>query len=101
MALEQVIKSFLVEIFSGSSIEGEAEYTCHGINDEWLDYQLVKLPGFDGVITVSLENVWQQALKGNESCYIVPVIGYETIIKFGDTMQMKSHFTVKLSLIYR
>ena len=100
MAKNKTVKSFDIEIFSGSLAEGESEHHYSGENDEWLDYLNIKSPGFDGVISISLEGVWRTAIEQQKTNYTAPVTGYETIVKFGDTMQMKSSFTVKLLISY-
>jgi len=100
MAINKTVKSFELEIFTGNRAEGEAEHHYSGENDEWLDYQYIKSPGFDGVISLSLEAIWQAAIEQQKTNFIAPVTGYETIVKFGDTMQMKSPFTVKLHISY-
>jgi len=100
MAINKTVKSFELEIFNGRHAEGEPEHHYSGENDEWLDYLHIKTPGFDGVISLSLEAIWRTAIEQQKTSFIAPVTGYETIVKFGDTMQMKSSFTVKLLISY-
>ncbi|MEH6502824.1 MAG: hypothetical protein V7682_02860 [Cycloclasticus sp.] len=100
MAIKNVVKSFLVEVFNGKKMDAEPEYTFQGENDEWLEYQNLRLQGFDGSISIQLENIWREVLNQQKSYFIAPVVGYETIIKFGNTMQIKTPFTVKISISY-
>jgi len=100
MAVNTHIKNFKLELFNGDDVEAEPEYSCQGEGDEWLNYQQIRLPGFDTTVFVSLEAVWQQAIEQQKPSSIVSVTGYETIVKFSNTMQLKTPFTAKLSINY-
>ena len=100
MALGSNIKNFTLELFNGNDVDREPEYSCQGVGLEWLNYQQIKLPGFDAMVSVSLESVWQEAIQQQKSSATVLVTGYETIVKFSNTMQLKTPFTAKLSINY-
>jgi len=91
-------KSFELRIFSGQTNQGKCEFETKIEPSEWPQFLQVKLPGFDGSVSVSLEEFWASALQSNQTYYSQAVFGYETIIKFNNTQQLKVPYLVELKV---
>jgi len=100
MAVNANIKHFTLELFNGDNLEKTPVYSCQGVGEDWLNYQQIRLPGFDSTISVSLVSVWQEAIEQRKSNHTTAVTGFESIVKFSNTMQLKTPFTAKLSINY-
>ena len=94
------IRKFDLKIFSGNSNRGDCHYEAEGSSIEWQEYQHIKLPGFDGAVFLSLEAIWKNAIDVKLTSIFLPVIGYETIVKFGATQQLKEQYFVELNIDY-
>ena len=92
-------KRFQLKIFRDKKVADEPEATYTGSMDELTAYQVLKLAGFDGRITLRLDDFWNKVIEEGLSEYIATLTGYETIIKFGNTMQLKELFTVVVDII--
>ena len=89
-----MLTKFHLVLHRGKSASGPAELDVHGVGDERLAYSVVRRPGFDGSITVRLEDAWRRVIEGRLPRLAAPVTGLETIVKFGKTMQLRESFTV-------
>ncbi len=95
-----MINKFNLKIYNGSSTKGKPVFTAAGNGDYWKSYITINLPGFDGTIVLSLAEFWDKVLKVNLNQYQESIYGFETIIKFGDTMQLKELFIVVVEVDY-
>lgn len=87
---------FRLTVFEGSNTEAAAVYE-NELRD-WGKYERLRLPGFDGSYSLSLSGLWA-AFFANEQMPIEHTLtGYETIVKFGNTMQLKQDFRVTVEL---
>ncbi len=94
------VKSFELRLYRGRNTDGEPEFSVSGSGDEWENYQRVRVPGFDGSVSISLEGFWAAVLEQQLHDATAEVTGYETIVKFGDTQQLKEDFTVVVQVAY-
>ena len=92
-------KRFQLKVFRGKKVIEEPETTYSGCMDELTAYQVLKLAGFDGRITLRLDEFWNKVIQEDLVAYTTTLTGYETIIKFGNTMQLKEPFTVAVEII--
>ena len=91
-----MIKSFELNIYRGQTVTDTPEYSVIGAGDDWANHTRLKFPGFDGSISLSLEDFWLNVLNNKTESCVQLLEGYETIIKYGDTMQLKEPFMVEL-----
>lgn len=96
-----MISQFELKIYKGSRTEGETEYEAAGEGDEWSKYSRISFSGFDGSIKLSLEDFWQFAIENKLEAYQRQLEGYESIVKFGDVMQLKEQYTAVLKAKYK
>lgn len=101
MSDEKVLERFSVEIFPGHRITGDALAHYTGTGDQWQQYDLIKLPGFDGSQTIDLRDFWHTVFQQQPTHYQVGVTGRETIVKWSDTQQLTEAFTLVAELSYR
>ncbi len=92
--------SFLLSVYKGGQATGEAEWTAQGANDDWQHMSALRLPGFDGRVHLALSDFWQAAIADGSPRFEQQVEGLETIVKLGDTMQLRSRYTVVLEATY-
>ena len=87
---------FRIIVYEGSSTEAAATYE----NDltSWADYEGLRMPGFDGSYSLSLSGLWAEFFAKDHAAVEQVLTGYETIVKFGDTMQLKQAFRVTIEL---
>ena len=90
---------FRLIVFEGNSHEAAAVHESE--LDDWARYEHLKLPGFDGSYSLSLSGLWGQFFETDHAPIEQTLTGYETIIKFGGTMQLKQLFRVTLELATR
>jgi hypothetical protein len=98
--MSKEIKTFELRVYADASMSSEPEYTASGVGDEWEHYLRIKIPGFDGAISVALESLWVRVIRQELTQYVEAITGYETIVKMGGTMQLKSKFTVSIAIQY-
>lgn len=89
-------KRFCLIVIAGNSSEAAA--VCEGDLDDWKRYEQLKMPGFDGSYSLSLSGLWAEFFENGHVPVEHVVTGYETIVKFGDTMQLKQDFRVTIEL---
>ena len=94
------ISNFRLQIFEGKQ-RTDPHYDTSGTGDGWRDVMRVRVPGFDGSATVDLAELWATALGERRSRLEQTVIGRETIVKLGTTMQLRPEFTAILEIEYR
>ena len=95
-----MITFFALTLYQGLDKSGTMVYQTKGIEKDIEDNQWFKFPGFDGVISLSLSSVWESALAHKHQYIEQRVYGYETIIKYNNTMQLKEPFTLILEIEY-
>jgi len=89
-------KTFTLTIYEGSNSNSEPVIVYDGVADDWLSYCTVHPRGFDQSYTLRLDGYWENVLTNQLTEYTETLIGYETIVKFGNTMQLKQPFTVHI-----
>lgn len=94
------VESFVLRLYRGRAATGDPELSVSGNGEEWKDYLRVRVPGFDGAVSVSLENFWSAVLGQRLESAESEVTGLETIVKFGGTMQLKETFTAVIEVAY-
>jgi len=65
-----------------------------GSSDDWQKCSTVHPGGFDESYTLRLDDYWGNILTKQLTEYTETLTGYETIIKYGNTMQLTHPFTV-------
>ena len=83
---------FRVSIFLGSSKESLNEYV--GVGEEWRDFDIIKARHVDESYSVHVDTVWVHLLRGSDLRIEEEVVGLCTIIKWGNTLQLKEAFRV-------
>jgi len=86
------IGSFRVNVYHGNSTEPLAEHV--GTGDEWRVKPLLSVPLDDESYSVRVDTVWGDLLRGSRDHIEQQVEGLCTIVKFGDTMQLREPFRV-------
>ena len=94
------IESFELRLCRGPGAGGEPELSVSGSGDEWERYLRVRVPGFDGSVSIDLEGFWAAVLEQKLEAAEAEVTGYETIVKFGDTRQLREKFTAVVKISY-
>lgn len=90
------IGSFRVSIFPRSSTDSIREH--EGTGDEWKLESTLSVPFYDESYTVRIDTVWVDLLEGHGDRIEQQVDGLCTIIKFGDTMQLRVPFRVVIEI---
>ena len=90
--------SFRLRLFTNHNTDVEPELDITGSTEDLADYMSISLPGFDTTVSVSFKDVWPAILNGNLKTYSGKVIGFETIVKFGNTMQLENIYTVMVEI---
>ena len=90
------IGSFRVSIYHRSSPESVREY--RGTGAEWQLKATLSVPFDDESYTVRIDTVWVDLLQGNDDRVEQEVEGLSTIIKFGNTMQLREPFRVVIEV---
>ena len=90
------IGSFRVSVYQGKSAEAVREY--EGVGAEWKLRSSLSIPADDESYTVRIDTVWVDLLRGNEERTEQEVDGLCTIVKFGDTLQLRKPFRVVIEL---
>lgn len=99
------LTAFRITIYLGNSVPNknslvEPEREITGSGDEHLQYQHLRVNGFDGGASLSLVDFWKTILEQKLTSYTTTLTGRETIFKFGKTMQLKHNFTVCAEVSY-
>lgn len=89
-------KSFLLNIYAGRNATEEALWQEQGKGADWQKLDAIRLPGFDGRVHLPLVGFWAAALAARQPRFEQQVEGLETIVKFGDTMQLRTVYTAVL-----
>ncbi len=90
------IGSFRVNIYHGVSTDSIREYV--GAGTEWQLESTLRIPIDDESYTVRIDTVWAKLLQGDEDRIEQEVEGLCTIVKFGDTMQLREPFRVVIEV---
>lgn len=88
--------SFRVNVYHCSSTESVAEYL--GTGAEWRLRFALRAPIGDETYTVRVDTVWVDLLQGDQDRIEQDVEGLATIVKFGDTMQLRETFRVVVEI---
>jgi len=92
---------FNIDIYKGKSTDGDPLESYSGQKQEWQDYQLLRVhDGFDGAVSLHLGDCWNTVLKNGLTSFTQAVTAKETIIKFGNTMQLTHDFTVVVNATF-
>ena len=96
------ILSFKIDIYREKSTDCDPIESHSGQLQEWERYRQLKVrDGFDGAVTLHLGDCWNTILNNKLSSYTQTVTAKETIIKFGDTMQLTHNFTVVVNTVFQ
>ena len=87
---------FRLTVFEGNSTEAAAVHEDE--TGSWGQYERLRLPGFDGSYSLSLSGLWAAFFESGQTRVEQTLTGYETIVKFGNTMQLKQEFRVTVEL---
>ena len=86
------IGDFRLGIYHYGSTDPIREYV--GTGDEWQLESVLSVPYFDHSYSVRIDCVFVELLRSSEDRLEEEVEGLCTIIKFGDTMQLREPFRV-------
>lgn len=92
--------SYVLSIYDGSTAAGEPLRIEQGQGDDWQQLTVMSLYGFSGSATLKLHEFWQAALTAASPRFEQQVEGLETIVKFGNTMQLRPEYTLVLEAEY-
>ena len=87
---------FRVNIYHRGSTDSIHEHV--GAGAEWQLESTLRIPIADESYTVRIDTVWAKLLQGDEDRIEQEVEGLCTIVKFGDTMQLRERFRVVIEL---
>ena len=90
------IGAFRVNVYHHSSTDPVAEYV--GTGAEWRLKSVLRAPIGEYSYSVSVDSVWVELLQGQQNHIEEEVEGLCTIIKFGDTMQLREPFRVVVEI---
>ena len=86
-----------VRLFAGSDAEikeDEEDLIVVCPPDEWEEYRIVHIPGFDTYASADIGVVWTEFHRNGGQPTIGETTGYETYFKRGETHQLKTVYTV-------
>ena len=89
-------KTFILTIYEGKNSNSEPVFIYEGAADDWEKCYTVHPRGFDESYTLRLEGYLENVLVKKLTEYSETLTGYETIVKYGNTMQLKHPFTVHI-----
>lgn len=92
----RLIGSYRVSIFHRSSTDSVREHV--GTGDEWQLRPTLSVPFRDESYTVRVDAAWVELFQGTADRVEQEVEGLCTIIKFGDTMQLREPFRVVIEI---
>lgn len=98
--MKETVSSFEIKVYCGKSNEGICEYETKVYSALWQQYSLINLAGFDGSVSLSLGGVWEKVIQSKLSTISEVLTGYETIVKYGATQQIKIPYFVELIIEY-
>lgn len=90
--------SFSLRLYAGAKTTGDAEFESIIPYIKREEYRTLYLPGFDGRITIQLNDLWLQFENEELTTLTQEVTGYETIVKFSTTMQVENRYTAILEI---
>ena len=90
------IGAFCVSIFHTSAKEPLREY--NGTGAEWQLKPVLTVPVGEYSYSVRIDGLWVELLRGSETRLEREVDGLCTIIKFGDTLQLREPFRVVIEV---
>ena len=96
------MSNFRVRLFAGFDAEindDDQELIVVCSDNDWEDYCVVHIPGFDTYASADIAEVWAEFHRNGGQKTIGQTIGYETIFKRGETQQLKSTFTVVIDKV--
>ena len=96
------IQHFQVQLFKRHT---DGKTSLHAIFDEQGGSttplpQFIVVDGFSHDHIIELEPYWNDLIDQNIRSHETAVLIRETIIKFGDTMQLVDHYTLKFNITY-
>lgn len=93
-------RSFVLTVFEGSRTSGEATWEEEGTGADWQKLEALRLPGFDGRVHLPLSGFWPAAFADCSPRFEQQIEGLETIVKFGNTQQLRTLYTVVFEATY-
>ena len=93
---DPTIGSFRVSVYHRSSPDPLNGYADTG--DEWMLKPVVSVAIFDQSYSVRVSTVWADLLAGTSNRIEQDVEGLCTIVKFGDTMQLRDSCRVVIEI---
>jgi hypothetical protein len=90
------IGSFRVSVYHRNSTDVVREF--EGVGAEWQLRSTLSIPTDDESFAVRIDTVWADLLQGDEDRIEREVEGLCTIVKFGDTMQLRKPFRVVIEI---
>jgi hypothetical protein len=70
----------------------------HDSLGQWQRYEELEMPGFSGTSCLDLSSLWRNFFDSDFRRSESTVIGYETIVKFGDVIQLKTNLVIVIEL---
>lgn len=87
------IGAFRLQVYHGNAMAPVAEHV--GTGDEWRLKPVLSVPVGDQSYSVRVDGLWSELLQGSSQDRIEQQIeGLCTIVKFGDTVQLREPFRV-------
>ena len=92
MTAGEPVGRYRLRVFHRS--EREALADLEGRGEQWRDWAVVRVRALDDRFTLRLEGVWAALLEGGGGPLDVELEGLCTVVKFGDTLQLRETFRV-------
>ena len=92
----RTIGSFRVSVYFRNATKSVREY--EGVGAEWQLRSTLSVPTDDESYTVRIDTIWVELLQGDADRIEQEVEGLCTIIKFGDTMQLRKPLRVVIEV---
>lgn len=94
------VTQFEIAVYKHQANRERLVYKMAGSGSEWQESIDIYVSGFNQDSFLDLENEWNYIIKKQLNEYKTNVSVYETIRKFGDTIQVKTDFNVYLKVKY-
>lgn len=99
---EQEVAEFALAVISKRTVGNVgAEYEEKGTGKDWQNCITLNLDGFNDARVLSLGDVWKQVLQNRQTEYTGEVLALETIVKFGETLQLETPYEVEIRVSYQ
>lgn len=98
---EQEVAEFYVEVSSKRTVgEVGAEYERTGSGKDWQQCMRLSFEGFNNSRILSLDDIWRDLIENKKTKFTGEVLALETIVKFGDTMQLETPYKVQIKVTH-